>query len=126
MKVLSLKQPWAELVLKREKVIETRKWNTKYRGYFLIHASKVPDKAAMREFGYKSLPTGQIIGSARLIDTKKYENLKEFKRDQKFHKANERYFSEKGTYGFILKEIKRVKPVEAKGKLGFWDYNYKF
>ena len=121
--VLSLKQPWAELILNKEKVIETRKWNTKFRGVFFIHASKVPDWVAMKEFGYSTLPLGKILGCARLIATKRYENLDEFKRDQKFHKANECYFSEKGTYGFMLTEIKRVKPISAKGQLGFWEYN---
>ena len=45
MKVLSILQPWASLCLtvdekgKALKQIETRSWNTKYRGELLIHAS---------------------------------------------------------------------------------------
>jgi ASCH domain len=37
---LSLRQPWAWLVLHGGKGIENRKWNTKLRGSFLIHAAK--------------------------------------------------------------------------------------
>ena len=40
MKCLSLKQPFAELLISGKKTVELRKWNTKFRGKFLIHASK--------------------------------------------------------------------------------------
>ncbi len=43
MKVLSIKQPFAELIIQGRKKIELRKWNTKFRGDFLIYASKNPD-----------------------------------------------------------------------------------
>lgn len=39
---LSLRQPWAEFILDLEigKDVENRRWNTRYRGPFLIHAAK--------------------------------------------------------------------------------------
>jgi hypothetical protein len=37
---LSIRQPWAWLILHAGKDIENRDWPTKYRGPFLIHASK--------------------------------------------------------------------------------------
>lgn len=40
MKVLSLHQPWASLVAWGIKTIETRSWQTSYRGPLLIHAAK--------------------------------------------------------------------------------------
>ena len=40
MKVLSLLQPWATLVVMGIKQIETRSWSTAHRGTLLIHASK--------------------------------------------------------------------------------------
>ena len=39
-KCLSLKQPYADLVVSGKKTIELRTWNTKFRGEFLVHASK--------------------------------------------------------------------------------------
>ena len=36
MKALSLKQPWAELILSEKKTIELRKWNTNFRGEFFM------------------------------------------------------------------------------------------
>ncbi len=40
MKCLSVCQPFAELIVQGKKTIELRKWNTKFRGEFLIHAAK--------------------------------------------------------------------------------------
>ena len=119
MKTLSLKQPFAELILQRKKKIELRKWNTKFRGRFLIHSSKIPDRENMSKFGFDELPLGFIIGEANLIDVKKYESNKEFSKDKNLHLADSSW----GSYGFILKNAKRIKPISAKGKLNFWDFN---
>jgi hypothetical protein len=40
MKALSIRQPWAWLILNAGKDIENRDWPTHFRGRFLIHASK--------------------------------------------------------------------------------------
>lgn len=40
MKAISIRQPWAWLIVNGYKDIENRTWNTKYRGPVLIHASK--------------------------------------------------------------------------------------
>ena len=90
MKTLSLKQPFAELVASGKKKIELRKWSTKFRGEFLIHASKIPDKEAMKRFNFEDLPYGFIVGKATLIDVKDYrKNKKEFKKDKNLHLADE-------------------------------------
>ncbi len=39
MKAISIRQPWAWLIVNGYKVIENRSWNTKFRGPVLIHAS---------------------------------------------------------------------------------------
>lgn len=119
MKALSLKQPWAELILQRRKKIELRKWNTNFRGEFFIHASKNVDVDAMRRFNFTELPTGCIVGKAVLIDVKKYETDEEFSKDQKLHIASKDW----GGYGFILKNVKRVENIPCKGQLGFWDFH---
>ncbi len=118
MKALSLKQPWAELILQGKKKIELRKWNTNFRGKFLIHASKIPDKKNMKKFGFKELLCGFIVGKATLVEVKKYKNNKDMMKDKKFHLAT----SDFGRYGFILRDIKRIKPIPAKGQLNFWQF----
>jgi len=117
MKALSLKQPWAELILRGIKKIEIRKWNTKFRGIFLIHASKSIDKKAMEKFGFKTLPSGGIVGQAELTDVKIYKNEENFKKDKHLHLADFSF----GNYGFVLRNIKRLNFKELKGKLNFFD-----
>lgn len=43
MKAISIKQPWANLILSGEKTIETRTWATDYRGELLLVSSLKPD-----------------------------------------------------------------------------------
>lgn len=124
MKALSLKQPWAELVVSGKKTIELRKWNTKFRGEFLVHASKIPDSNAMGKLGFKenSVPLGSILGKARLVDVKKYDSKAELAKDKNKHLAT----SDWGEYGFVLKDIRRLeKPILAKGSLNFWNFEGK-
>ena len=118
MKALSLKQPYAELVVSGRKKIELRKWNTKYRGDFLIHASKIPDEKAMKKFGFRNLPLGMIIGKAKLIEVKKYKNNIELKTDRDRHLASESF----GYYGFVLNNVKRIEHIPSKGQLRFWNF----
>lgn len=42
MKTLTVKQPWASLIVEGVKDIENRTWPTKFRGRILIHASAKP------------------------------------------------------------------------------------
>lgn len=121
MKALSLKQPFAELILNGKKKIELRRWNTNFRGEFFIHASKIPDKKNMKKFDFKDLPLGFIVGKAELIDVKRYKSGEEFNKDKDLHLADESF----GKYGFVLKNVKRINPIiPAKGKLNFWEFNY--
>ncbi|ACL58501.1 ASCH domain-containing protein [Methylobacterium nodulans] len=39
-KALSIRQPWAHLILHHGKDVENRSWSTRYRGPVLIHAAK--------------------------------------------------------------------------------------
>jgi len=118
MKVLSLKQPWAELILQGKKRIEIRKWNTNFRGEFLIHSSKNPDEEAMKRFGFSSLPCGFILGKARLVDVRVYRDDEEFNKDKDLHLATREW----GNHGFILEDAERIEKIPAKGKLNFWDF----
>jgi predicted transcriptional regulator len=119
MKALSLKQPFAELVVSGRKKIELRKWNTKFRGEFFVHASKSPDKESMNRFGFDNLPVGCIVGKAKLVDVKHYNSEEEHKKDNDLHFGNSKW----GNCGFVLKDAERIKEIPCKGKLGFWEFN---
>jgi hypothetical protein len=119
MKTLSIKQPFAELILQGRKKIELRKWNTSLRGDFLIHSSLKPDDGAMKKFGFENLPCGFILGKANLVDVKKYEGESELKMDRSLHLADGNF----GNYGFLLNNIERINPIPAKGNLNFWKFD---
>jgi hypothetical protein len=77
MKVFTLRQPWATLVVTGAKVIETRSFATNHRGPVLIHASKTmtafeeklctkqPFKKMLKDFD--EAPLGCIIGKVDII-----------------------------------------------------------
>jgi activating signal cointegrator 1 len=142
MKVISLLQPWASLVVYGDKKIETRSWNTKYRGKLLIHASKkyLPEQMKLgekfnREYGAglgftEDLPTGQIIGVVELIhvvESRYCFEDNEF--EDKGHKWKltkaERAFGDYSPdrFGWLLSNPVLFKTgIPAKGSLGLWEY----
>ena len=71
MKVLTIKQPWATLIMQGDKRFEFRSWQTNYRGDLLIHAGKGIDKEAMNKLA-KYIPedmlTGKILGKVTLVN----------------------------------------------------------
>ncbi len=83
MKALSIRQPWAWLIIHGGKDIENRTWSTNYRGRFLVHAAKgMTRKEYDAAFAYavaidarfyrdmpafEDLERGGIIGSVELI-----------------------------------------------------------
>jgi hypothetical protein len=75
MKCLSVKQPFAWLIVNRFTPVENRQWPTWYLGPLLIHASKTYDQAGhdwVREKFPKIeipalLPNGAIVGRVEMI-----------------------------------------------------------
>ena len=121
MKCLSICQPFANLIIENKKTIELRKWNTNFRGVFLIHAPiKIRKEDCKRLKINENFTTGAIIGKAELVDVKKYDLLKEIKMDQEKHFSAKNF--QNRTYGFILKNAKPFRiPIPCKGKLRFFD-----
>lgn len=70
MKALSIRQPWAELILQGRKTVELRTWRTNYRGRFLIHAAQKVNVEACEAYGLDpaSLVRGAVVGSVELVD----------------------------------------------------------
>ena len=123
MKCLSICQPFAELIIQGKKTIELRKWNTKFRGEFLVHAAKnilIEDCKRMKISS--SITTGAIIGKVKLTDVKKYESDKELKSDKKKHHSLSDITKNK--YGFILENPKKLRvPIPYSGKLNFFEFH---
>ena len=122
MKCLSVCQPFAELIIEGKKTIELRKWNTKFRGEFLVHAAKnILIEDCKRMEISSSIVTGAIIGKINLVDVKKYDSDKELRRDKKKHHSTLEHTKNK--YGFILEKPKKLRvPIPYLGKLNFFEF----
>ena len=124
MKCLSVCQPFAELIIEGKKTIELRKWNTKFRGEFLVHAAKniLIEDCKRMEISTSSVITGAIIGKVNLVDVKKYDSDKELKIDKKKHHSLSD--NTKNKYGFILENPKKMRiPIPYLGKLNFFEFH---
>lgn len=133
MKVLSLLQPWAQLVVMGVKQVETRSWQTKYRGIVLIHASAGMSKLCKETcslppfdeyiHGWQSLERGAIIGQVCIGDNIPTEQLRVSLR--KSGNTKELAFGDYNPhrYGWHLhKPLMYKTPIPAKGALGLWEY----
>lgn len=120
MKVISVQQPWADLIVSGYKDVENRTRRSHYRGPLLIHASQKVDKegladilAALTEAGdeegvafFSNPPTGAIVGLVNMIDC-----VTEHPSD---------WFD--GPFGYVLADPQLFdQPIPMKGQLGIYD-----
>lgn len=114
---LSIRQPWAWLILHAGKDVENREWPTKLRGRILVHAGKgmtVDEYASAAMFaercGVTKLPAiaelqrGGIVGAVELVDCVEASTSPWFV----------------GRFGFVLRNPEVLPFRDLKGQLGFW------
>lgn len=126
MKCLSIRQPWAWLIIHGGKDIENRDWPTKVRGRVLIHASKgmTAEEYSDANWTARNVPTppgavgtgvciplssnlqrGGIIGSVEIVDC--------------VSASTSPWFF--GRFGFVLRNPIALPFRPYKGRLGFFD-----
>ena len=108
-KVLSIKEPYASLIIK-------------YHGELYIHASLSKSNQNSELSKLISPSYGNIICKCNLVDcvlmTDEFiENLK--KENSMEYKCGH---YEVGRYAWILEDVEIIKPIKAKGKLGIWNF----
>jgi hypothetical protein len=122
MKALSIRQPWAWLILHAGKDVENRRWTTSFRGRVLIHASKGMTREEYDEAdstlgfaNYKidipdfdALARGGIVGSVEIVDC--------------VERSDSAWFC--GPFGFVLRDPKPLPFVPCRGALGFFELAY--
>lgn len=125
MKVLTIKEPWASLIIAGYKKYEFRSWKTNYRGKILIHAGLTIEKDMLKKFKSYNLncQPGYIIGEATLVDCILVDN----KLNEELINIDPIVYGRNNhvcTYAWKLENvIKYKKPIPIKGKLGLWNYN---
>lgn len=148
MKAISIKQPWASLIVQGLKNIENRAWKCpeKYIGKrVLIHASEKPVKEGWDalteeqhnelpvEIPIKKLPTSKIIGSVKIVDCvinhpsiwAEKSAAYGFDKDVYPGGCPSSFGREGDIYNWVLSDpILYENPIEnIKGKLSFWNYD---
>ena len=115
LKAISIRQPWAWLIVNGYKDIENRVWATNLRGRVLIHAGQsksdtTPEALAhiKRRYRLANLPdkfdTGGIVGIAEITDCVRH------------HRS--RWFN--GPFGWVLADAQRLPIKPCKGQLKFF------
>ena len=120
---LSIRQPWAWLILRGGKDIENRGWPTKFRGRVLVHAPKGCTRAeyedgvdalwqlcgpvvpAIELPPLDQLERGGLVGSVEIVDC--------------VTSSRSPWFC--GRFGFMLRDPKPITFVPWKGQLGFFE-----
>lgn len=120
MKALSLRQPWASLIIYAGKDIENRTWPTSYRGPLLIHAAKAFTRreefeaaaAIVKRIGadermLEGCPyfRGGVIGRVDVVDCVRSHASPWFA----------------GPWGFVLRDPQPLPFSPCRGRLGFFD-----
>ena len=124
MKALTIKEPFVTAIIKGIKKYEFRTWKTNYRGKILIHAGLNTDKKRKKDFNIYNLKynNGKIIGEVTLTDC----ILVDEELNKKLYKENNIVYKNNhiGLYAWKLENpIFYKNSIEAKGKLGLWNYN---
>lgn len=129
MKTLSIRQPWAWLILHAGKDYENRDWYTGVRGRIQVHAGKgmtrdeyedamdTYERAAecsIRIPSFEELERGGIVGEVEITDCIDTNNL-----DEKGEKYPSPWLS--GRFGFKLANPKPLPFRPWRGQLGFFD-----
>jgi hypothetical protein len=112
---LSVKQPWAALLVAGVKTIEVRTWPTGRRGTVLIHAGRIPDD---RPDGWAAVDTpelrrlaaltGGLVGVAELVGCIEYITPTGFAADAGRHRNPPHWFAPPRLYGL---EFRHARPL---------------
>lgn len=121
MKAITIKEPWASLIVQGFKKYEFRSWKTNYRGKVLIHAGLSKENIDRFKNYNLDISSGEIIGEAVISDC----ILVDERFDDELRKIDPVVYGNNhvGLYAFKLENIKKYdKKIKVKGKLGLWNY----
>lgn len=121
-KTLTIRQPWAWLIVNGHKDVENRSWSTRYRGPLVIQsAARVGNRSEFSDLCFDiedetglSLPADFTLGSTEGIVT-----LSDIITNSRSIWAYE------GDYHWILTNPIRLPNITLSGKLGLWDLSLK-
>ena len=120
---ISVRQPWAGLIASGQKTIETRTWETRYRGPLLIASSKRIDHDAyayLRSIGVQ-LPRKEDLVLGAVIATAHLSLIEPYRKDLEALGLCPSTDGER-RFGWFLDDVVMLdKPVPVKGALGLYE-----
>lgn len=133
MKALSIREPWASLIVLGIKRVENRSWGTKYRGPLLIHAANKFDRDGWdwvlqnaKRLGYPQIlhfpppfMKGGIIGVAELFAVSESSEMGLRSWPSEVSDASLQWFF--GPRGLWLRDARPLPWMPWKGQLGLFD-----
>jgi len=123
MKALSIRQPWAWLIVNGHKDIENRSWKTNHRGPILVHASKGMSRAeydsAKQTVALASAMNGESIALPPYEQLERGGIVGQVEITGCVNKSPSPWFF--GEFGFVLENAKALPFREVKGRLGFFN-----
>ena len=116
-KVLSIRQPWASLIVQGPKTIEVRSWSTKHRGRLWIHAGRTLDKDAVRRFSLEpsEMARGAVVGVCELVSCEAFDEST-WESEYERHLNAGPFYPPK--FAWLLRSASPIEPVEMPGRLG--------
>jgi hypothetical protein len=124
---LSVKQPWAALLVAGLKTVEVRTWLTRRRGRVLIHAGKQIDD---RPEAWEWITTpelleatqlrGGIIGVGEIETCRTYDTAEAFAADAGLHLNAPDWFAPPRLHGFLFREVHPVAYYPCPGQTFFF------
>lgn len=121
MRVISVHQPWAQLIVDRRRHILIKGWTAKPGELFAIHAAHVRNDVKCKEFGYEleEAPKNAILG---VIEVRKCIE-RDLARPSKFDRSS-RVTEGKKLYAIVVRTVEKFrKPiiVKAPRKQAVWE-----
>ncbi len=114
MKALSVRQPYADAIVRGRKTIEVRTRATSHRGLIAVHASMLPDRELAEHCA--GLPVGCIIGTVCIV------GCEPLTRDHLAAACLTEDSDTEGAWAWLLADAQPIEPVPARGKLGLWEW----
>jgi ASCH domain len=111
---LSVRQPWAGLLVAGRKTVEVRRWATARRGRVLIHAARLADPRpeAWARVSDELRPltrlAGGIIGEGELTGCLAYRDAAGFEADVRRHLNEPHWFQPPVLYGFTFHGLRPI------------------
>lgn len=120
MKALSIRQPWAELILQGRKTIELRTWSTTHRGALALHAAQKMKTENCETYALdpETLTRGALVGRVDLVDVVELD-------EAQYEALRDEHLSLKewpgGLYGWRFSHPTRLEePITMSGKQGLF------